>query len=646
MLIAAVVFYAILLLEICCALDLDDVSGISQRLPDVLGDAIVSALESTEQVDRNVVLNQIDRLQSLATVQDRLAHQEEALEAGSHSLSSDINAASSSPPQLAAGRQVLRLEQLAPLPLRLRRRRLQALLSYGAEAHHKEQDLLQALMTEQTQLELRAQALAGRGGTSMLAFPRLPSIVPRDGGSVSIFDGAPAVEAETLLQEQALISTLSSHEGLLAKQLNLLARRPQSHAAKSFFMFLSREPLESLPLYTGFNYFIVLLLLTMIFCPLPLLVKACILSVILFVFAYFLLGRGFPADIESPMVIDWCLRVLGCLYVFFFICIIVQICRECFCPPPPEENLVAGGDDPIGGVQADVHDGFTPAGASGNPVNDGRHEGSMATDHDRVEANRRAAAEGILLRAQPIVIGGILILVVLSLTGMIVYVEGFYVWSTYREESCDQPLAMWLICTLVFQTCAPCINFFTDSRSFNTVGFPVLVGIGFALWENCTTCHETNPYLYHYVQLYLIYNLLMWITYVLGGFGLVGLALWMQSLGLVSGGQQPAPGLIEKMETIPFRHGMQPAECCICQEDFAADGKIIARTPCCHVFHKECLGEWLDNFGRTCPLCRKDLEKATSSDIESPVGGRDKNAADTKTENVGMSVNAPAEFME
>lgn len=633
---------------------LDDATGSSMRLASVVGNAVVSALEDSEQFGRKMVLDQIDVLQSLALEQGQLSHREEDLEAGVHAHPRDTVLAESSVPLEASTHQVQQLEQLAPLPLRMRRRRLQALLSFGAEAHHKEHELLQALVAEESQLELRAQSIEARHGrrdlrASMLAFPSLPSMASQDGGAIHDIDGFPMVEADAILKEQASIAALSSREEHLAERLDLLATRPQSHIAKFFFAFLGREPLESLPLHTGLNYLILFLLLTMFF-PVPAVLKAGILAVILFIFAYFLLGRGFPAEVKSLMIIDWCLRILGCLYAFFVVCIVVQICRECFCPPPPPDEdgiTAAGGDEaverPLQDYTAD-RAGFTPAGSTSPPEN----------DRDRVEENRRAAVEAILWRAQPIVLGALLIMLVLSITGLIVYIEGFFVWSKYREESCDQPLATWLLCTLVFQLISPCASLFLKqfcndddlAQLFTNVGFAVLIGIGFSFWDNCKVCHETNPYLYHYVQLYLIYNLLIWISTIMAGVGLVGLALWMQSMGLASGGQQPAPGLIDKMDTVGFQAGMQPEECSICCEKFAADGMVIARTPCGHVFHKDCLGEWLEKFGRTCPLCRKDLKKATETDIEAPMGKGGSKTQQTKSKEVGMRVHAPADNME
>ena len=50
-------------------------------------------------------------------------------------------------------------------------------------------------------------------------------------------------------------------------------------------------------------------------------------------------------------------------------------------------------------------------------------------------------------------------------------------------------------------------------------------------------------------------------------------------------------------------------ECAICIEEYK-QGENLKILPCKHKFHQKCLDEWLTTSGKTCPLCRDDIEKA------------------------------------
>ncbi|KAI9922128.1 hypothetical protein PsorP6_001012 [Peronosclerospora sorghi] len=52
-------------------------------------------------------------------------------------------------------------------------------------------------------------------------------------------------------------------------------------------------------------------------------------------------------------------------------------------------------------------------------------------------------------------------------------------------------------------------------------------------------------------------------------------------------------------------------ECVICQVEMAL-GMKITRMPCQHMFHTECLHEWL-RIGNSCPICRVEIAAKTSA---------------------------------
>jgi hypothetical protein len=49
-------------------------------------------------------------------------------------------------------------------------------------------------------------------------------------------------------------------------------------------------------------------------------------------------------------------------------------------------------------------------------------------------------------------------------------------------------------------------------------------------------------------------------------------------------------------------------DCNICIETYKKDDKIVI-LPCNHVFHNECIENWLCNEKVTCPICRKDVRE-------------------------------------
>ena len=57
--------------------------------------------------------------------------------------------------------------------------------------------------------------------------------------------------------------------------------------------------------------------------------------------------------------------------------------------------------------------------------------------------------------------------------------------------------------------------------------------------------------------------------------------------------------------------GLQSDEvCAICLDEFSIEGVAAAarviRTPCSHIYHEDCIVEWLEN-SNMCPMCRYEL---------------------------------------
>jgi len=222
--------------------------------------------------------------------------------------------------------------------------------------------------------------------------------------------------------------------------------------------------------------------------------------------------------------------------------------------------------------------------------------------------------------------------------GYILYVIGWFFWTNNHTLPCDQPLASWLIGWLFF---IPLTNLLPvmvectqldDGRRFATallfkVGIMIarggLIALGFWLYWRSKTCATTNDQLYHFVRMYVVFNIVLWVVKVLVECVATPFVLFMaQRHAALFGGpgehRAARQGLIDNIETIAYASTLfsdtdpdkESPECCICQGDFEEGGMRIKRVPCCsHHFHEQCLGNWLGSYGKTCPLCRMDLQK-------------------------------------
>merc|ERR1711896_59699 len=70
--------------------------------------------------------------------------------------------------------------------------------------------------------------------------------------------------------------------------------------------------------------------------------------------------------------------------------------------------------------------------------------------------------------------------------------------------------------------------------------------------------------------------------------------------------QEPQGGLtpeqIKKIKSKTLKKKIKGERCCICLGDFEKKDKI-RELPCKHMFHKDCVDEWLGQ-NRKCPLCK------------------------------------------
>lgn len=129
------------------------------------------------------------------------------------------------------------------------------------------------------------------------------------------------------------------------------------------------------------------------------------------------------------------------------------------------------------------------------------------------------------------------------------------------------------------------------------------------------TCAETAPALYNSAKVLVFLQLSV---YILLAFVMASLMwmIWAVRHGQIQSNAAP-DGFVNSLEVIQFDPALfdddtNPKDCPICYDAFDHEGgdKAIVKTPCNHVYHRQCLGNWLRSQ-RTCPVCRTDLVQAT-----------------------------------
>mmetsp|Transcript_47648 Transcript_47648/g.102020 ORF Transcript_47648/g.102020 Transcript_47648/m.102020 type:complete len:336 (-) Transcript_47648:9-1016(-) len=263
-----------------------------------------------------------------------------------------------------------------------------------------------------------------------------------------------------------------------------------------------------------------------------------------------------------------------------------------------------------------------------------RRQGSSQMNRTRVEENRRIVARDLLQEMLPL-FGCTAVLIpslgffAIFVLSVAMYALGWVVLFNFYSADCDQPLSIWLMASLLLPVAQGHLCATQDShpvlKKLQAISTPLatLPGI-FMVWKS-ETCHETNAELYEFCKLYVTYQIfiltvMVFLHYCLH-WGFVALVLWLHGLGIGDVGPGPhsaaRPGLIDELETIQLsdlavdgeQSDDEALECPICQETYD-DSHTIKRTPCGHAFHESCLGSWLEKYGKTCPLCRNNLDQA------------------------------------
>jgi len=105
---------------------------------------------------------------------------------------------------------------------------------------------------------------------------------------------------------------------------------------------------------------------------------------------------------------------------------------------------------------------------------------------------------------------------------------------------------------------------------------------------------------------------------VIALFSIVGMATVLRHAmrhGLLKTSRAADPKVIERCEVITLSSAdlQENPSCSICMEEYCGT-KPIVKTACGHIFHKQCLKNWLQ-VDKTCPLCRSDLEAPNAQPV-------------------------------
>jgi hypothetical protein len=139
-------------------------------------------------------------------------------------------------------------------------------------------------------------------------------------------------------------------------------------------------------------------------------------------------------------------------------------------------------------------------------------QNTPGANRERFQQNQRTAAQGVVQRS-----GWVLLIVVgfvfmLLFVWVVFYFQGWKVWKSHKSKPCDQPLANWLLGTLMLPLVALVVECCSCKKLRIFVMFVTLIAllIGIRLFYRTKTCDDTNPEMYIFVRRYLIFLTVWW----------------------------------------------------------------------------------------------------------------------------------------
>ncbi|CAK9093920.1 unnamed protein product [Durusdinium trenchii] len=215
---------------------------------------------------------------------------------------------------------------------------------------------------------------------------------------------------------------------------------------------------------------------------------------------------------------------------------------------------------------------------------------------------------------------------------MVVVVWAELVYSAHEEDYCDEPLAemlrlIFLIIIIqslqktIMRHCLcydmaqdgpvePCrVKLFRCLSLLAALVWPLVAG-----WMLMNS-HDCSRQLQLAVAVIIGYYVTLVAVVIILPFLFISVMLCLIRRGVLALPRMPgaAPeGSLDQLPVIAFEPARfndepsgLPSCCAVCLDPFNQQKEIV-QTPCGHVFHKRCLGGWMQ-VACTCPLCRSDV---------------------------------------
>lgn len=222
-------------------------------------------------------------------------------------------------------------------------------------------------------------------------------------------------------------------------------------------------------------------------------------------------------------------------------------------------------------------------------------------------------------------------------------------WAVWHNQTCDKPLATLLLIQLCSTSCSLVINVIfriiqvRDEETYNKYSvwkrywerfsslllFSIFVAVMvfFAVSKKCDKGIKYFTFWY-----FLTIVILFPCALCCGAFALIIALVVTRRIGSVA---QRIDGEVveDQMEQLDFEkldEAEKCKDCAICHESYGDEPeKPIVRLFCGHIFHKECVKEWLVQYSDTCPICRAHQRDFINRDDEN----QDENAENGENNN-------------